>query len=610
MIRILLVEDRDIVCKEIKALLTSKPKLQIVGTTGDISRAIKLVAELKPDLVLMNLEIPKLNGIATTEKICQQFPQTKVLVFSISNDRETEYVLQALEASPEGYLLKDTLTQDLEQAIWSIYQDKSQIDSKVLEKISGKNNSENSAKENRVSSIRQLVGTTSFNLVNRTNLNNFKYPYRTLESSEDNYTERSSSKVKPTSFKTVSTDNYHQFLKYLFTRSRNRWSLFFGLLGLLTLCTTVLYGLNFTRRSSNITAESTTETVFTEQVFEGVTALGRIEPSKEVIILSPSPNVGGTRIGELKVSEGEWVQKGQVVALLDNHDVKKAAVEVARQEAELARVNLAIVKAGAKTGDIEAQQAIVNRLKAQSNRETESRLANWQLRQAELANAAAEFSRYQQLAQEGAISQSELDRRRLILATAQQRVKEAQANYNRTRDTLEEEIQKAIASLASIKEVRPLDIRRAKTELNKAIAKLQQAKQDLALTSVKAPIDSKILSINAYPGEMVSPEEGVVELGQTNRMVVIAEVYESDIEQVEVGQQATITSEGGAFSGELQGTVTYIRPQIRKKDIFDTDPAADVDSRVVEVKIRLNSASSKKVALLTNSKVIVAIAPS
>ena len=62
------------------------------------------------------------------------------------------------------------------------------------------------------------------------------------------------------------------------------------------------------------------------------------------------------------------------------------------------------------------------------------------------------------------------------------------------------------------------------------------------------------------------------------------------------------------FLEKLQGTVTYIRPQIRKKGIFDTDPAADVDSRVVEVKIRLNSASSKKVARLTNSKVIVAIA--
>ena len=394
-------------------------------------------------------------------------------------------------------------------------------------------------------------------------------------------------------------------LKYLITQPKNRWFIACGLLGLLSLGATIIYGLNFPRRSPDITTKLTTE-----PVFEGVTALGRIEPSREVITLSPPPSIGGARIDKLKVQEGEWVQEGQVIALLHDRYVKQAAVEVARQEAELARVNLAIVKAGAKTSDIEAQQAVVNRLEAQSNRETESRLANWQLREAELANAAAEFSRYQQLAQDGAISQSELDRRRLILATAQQRVKEAEANYNRTRDTLQKEIQEAISSLASIKEVRPLDIRQAETKLNRAIAQLQQAKQDLALTCVKAPIDSKVLSINAYPGEMVNPEEGVVELGQINRMVVIAEVYESDIEQVEVGQQTTITSEGGAFSGKLQGRVTYIRPQIRKKDIFDTDPAADVDSRVVEVKIRLNSASSKRVARLTNSKVVVAIAPS
>ena len=373
----------------------------------------------------------------------------------------------------------------------------------------------------------------------------------------------------------------------------------------MTLGATTLYALNFTRSSSNAIDESSTQ-----PVFEGVTALGRIEPSREVITLSPPPSIGGAKIDELKVLEGEWVREGQVIALLHDRHVKQAAVEVARQEVELAKVNLAIVEAGAKAGDIEARQAIVNRLTAQSNRETESQLAIWQLRQAELANAAAEFSRYQQLAQDGAISQSELDRRSLILATAQQRVKEAEANYNRTKDTLQKEIQEAIASLASIKQVRPLDIRQAETELNKAIAELQQAKQDLALTSVKAPIDSKVLSIHAYPGEIVSPEEGVVELGQTNRMTVVAEVYESDIEQVEVGQQATITSEGGAFSGELQGRVTYIRPQIRKQDIFDTDPAANVDSRVVEVKIRLNSASSKKVARLTNSKVIVEIASS
>jgi len=96
-------------------------------------------------------------------------------------------------------------------------------------------------------------------------------------------------------------------------------------------------------------------------------------------------------------------------------------------------------------------------------------------------------------------------------------------------------------------------------------------------------------------------------LGRTDRMVVIAEIYESDISQVNLGQQATIVSEGGAFKDELQGEVTYIRPQIRQQDIFDTNPAADIDTRIIEVKIALNSTSSAKVAQFTNSKVIVKI---
>ncbi len=106
---------------------------------------------------------------------------------------------------------------------------------------------------------------------------------------------------------------------------------------------------------------------------------------------------------------------------------------------------------------------------------------------------------------------------------------------------------------------------------------------------------------------MVSQDEGVVELGQTDRMVVIAEIYESDISQVSLGQQATIKSEGGAFKDELQGKVTHIRPQIRQQDIFDTDPAADIDTRIIEVKIALDSTSSQKVARFTNSKVVVTI---
>ena len=96
-------------------------------------------------------------------------------------------------------------------------------------------------------------------------------------------------------------------------------------------------------------------------------------------------------------------------------------------------------------------------------------------------------------------------------------------------------------------------------------------------------------------------------MGQTSQMVAVAEVYESDVRKLKVGQSATITSESGAFSQNLRGTVSSIGLQIGKQDVLNTDPAADSDSRVVEVKIAIDPTDSTTVSGLTNSKISVKI---
>jgi HlyD family secretion protein len=88
-------------------------------------------------------------------------------------------------------------------------------------------------------------------------------------------------------------------------------------------------------------------------------------------------------------------------------------------------------------------------------------------------------------------------------------------------------------------------------------------------------------------------------------MNVIAEVYELDVSRLRLGQKAVITSNG--FSGKLHGTVSEIGLQINPQEILSTDPTADVNSRIVEVKISLNSADSQKVSSLTNLQVNVVI---
>ena len=192
-----------------------------------------------------------------------------------------------------------------------------------------------------------------------------------------------------------------------------------------------------------------------------ITALGRIEPEGDIIQLSATVPLEGARLEQLLVQEGDWVKAEQIIAILDNYDRQRAAVELAQKEVKVAQANLAIVKAGAKKGEINAQRATIRRLYAQLQTEKKAQLATIERLKAELANAEIEFKRNQQLAREGAISASDLDGRRLTLDTARERVAEAEANLSRVVDTLTEQIQEAKANLDRIAEVRDVDVYKA-----------------------------------------------------------------------------------------------------------------------------------------------------
>lgn len=359
-----------------------------------------------------------------------------------------------------------------------------------------------------------------------------------------------------------------------------------------------------------VTQQPAPETQTTTPVapaIQAVSSLGRLEPQTEVIKLAAPPNLGGSKITQLLVKEGDQLQPDQIVAILDSNITQQAATERAAKEVKVAEANLAIVKAGAKTGEKTAQQETINRLQAQLQGETQSQTATIDRLQAELDNAQTEYQRYQKLAQDGAISASELDQRSLSKQTAEKRLKEAQANLETTVNTLSNEIREAQANLDRISEVRDVDVQQAQAELEKAQAAYKEAQAQLELTTVRSPIQARVLKINARPGESVDQAEGIIEIGETEPMMVVAEIYESDIAKVKLGQQAVITSESRAFEGEIKGQVSEVGWTIGKKDVLNTDPAADVDSRVVEVKILLTPEDSRRVAQLTYSKVFVKI---
>lgn len=150
------------------------------------------------------------------------------------------------------------------------------------------------------------------------------------------------------------------------------------------------------------------------------------------------------------------------------------------------------------------------------------------------------------------------------------------------------------------------DARREAAELAQkiALAELDAAQAALELSVVRAPIAGRVLEIHARSGERVG-SEGVAELGNTDAMYAVAEVYETDILRVSVGNVATIRS--SALAEPLRGHVERIGLKIGKADVLDTDPAAKADARVVEVDVRLEE--SGIVAGLTNLQVEVSIEP-
>lgn len=141
MIRLLLVEDQEIVRRGLKTLLETKPDLQVVGEAGNGQQAIELVDLLQstaqePDVILMDIRMPIMDGVTATEHLCQQFPGIKILVLTTFDD--AQYIAEALRVGAKGYLLKDTPSDELAEVIRSIHRGYTQFGPGILEKMMAK----------------------------------------------------------------------------------------------------------------------------------------------------------------------------------------------------------------------------------------------------------------------------------------------------------------------------------------------------------------------------------------------------------------------------------------------------------------------------------------
>lgn len=330
-----------------------------------------------------------------------------------------------------------------------------------------------------------------------------------------------------------------------------------------------------------------------------VAALGRLEPRGEVIRIS-GPT--GERIGSLEVRRGTWVETGEILAYLESHAERLAERDLAASQLAEAESRL-IAQIELSQAEISEAATRMQQIERPATFEIEGQQASVRQLEVELAIEREDLERFQSLFAEGAISEQELDRQQSTVGQLQEQLSNARSALVRLETAKETDMLNAEAQLRAA---------RANLELSSIQVAVDSARRNLALaearlerTIIRAPQTGRILQVYTRAGEAISADEGILDLGDTNQMFVVAEVYETDVTLVKEGQTATVVSRNGAFQQELTGQVAEVGWQIFKNDVLDDDPAANADARVVEVKIQLDE--SEQVAGLTNLQVDVRI---
>ena len=157
-------------------------------------------------------------------------------------------------------------------------------------------------------------------------------------------------------------------------------------------------------------------------------------------------------------------------------------------------------------------------------------------------------------------------------------------------------------------DMRELQLSDLRGRLNEARAALRKLNTDLALAQLVSPIDGVVLSVFTQPGERPD-SRGILEVGANQRMEAVAEVYESDIARIQPGQRVELQSESGGFRGTIAATVLRISPQVRQRQVLSTDPSADADARIVEVRLAIAPEQSQRLRNLAGLKVVARFDP-
>lgn len=133
LVRVLVVDDQQLMREGIASLLRIQERIEIIGTAANGQEALEQAISMKPDVILMDVRMPVMDGVVATEQVRRQVPNCKILMLTTFDDEE--YVIEALRVGASGYLLKDIPARDLAQAVQAVHRGIYQLDPAVMSRV-------------------------------------------------------------------------------------------------------------------------------------------------------------------------------------------------------------------------------------------------------------------------------------------------------------------------------------------------------------------------------------------------------------------------------------------------------------------------------------------
>lgn len=301
-----------------------------------------------------------------------------------------------------------------------------------------------------------------------------------------------------------------------------------------------------------------------------VVGLGKVLPWSDVVAVAPPFGAGDARVARLEVQEGQRVERGAVLAVLDNEPVLLAVVELARAQVTAREASLGQALTSARAGRGEA-------------------LATLARAEEVSARAGRELARLEALQRDGVGTAQGLDLQRSARDEAEREVARGRATLSR--------YGKGSASGQA-------DVLVAARQIDVAKAELARAQAELEKAYIRAPLAATVLTVHARSGEKPGAR-GLMTLGDLDRMKVEVEVYQTQIGEVAPGNP--VTCEAEALPGRLTGVVSRVGLEVGRQTMIDVAPAASTDARVVKVTVELDEASAKAARRYSNLQVVARV---